>query len=148
MSSRDSLAEVRSHRRLTLDEAAALHGHKGPWLVIGYRAGERAVEVLKPSTEMDLSCTARSPLRTPYTCALDGIQASAKCTLGKLNIKVEESDHIEFSFANVRDGRVLRLKLKPEVPETIERISERSVAEAAKWVEVQPLCNLFEEEIS
>ncbi len=145
---RDTLLEVRTHRRLTLDEAAALHGHKGPWLVIGYRAGVRAVEVLKPDTEMDLSCTVKSPLKTPYTCALDGIQASARCTLGKLNIKVEESNFIEFSFTNVKNGKMLKLRLKPEIPDAIEKISKRSIAEASKWVEVQPICNLFEEEVS
>ncbi len=148
MSFEDPLLEIRTYRRLTLDEAAVLHGHKGPWLVIGYRAGARAVEVLKPDTEMDLSCRVKSPLKTPYTCALDGIQASTRCTLGKLNIKVEESDFIEFSFTNVKNGKTLRLRLKPEIPDAIEKISKRSIAEASKWVEVQPICDLFEEEMS
>jgi len=138
-----------SSRRLTLEEAAALHGHLGPWLTIGYRAGERAVEVLKPQTEFDLRCVIKTPAKTPYTCALDGIQASTKCTLGKLSIKLEHVEHVSQSsylFENVKTGRKVELKLKPHVRDVVEEISSsKGMEEASKWVLQQSLDQLFEE---
>lgn len=131
---------------LTLDEAARLHGHKGPWLVIGYRAGLRAREYLRPETEHDLVCIARVPKMTPYTCTIDGIQASAGCTLGKLTISVEDSNYIEFEFRNKVTGKKLVLKLRDSVKDVVEELSRRKGLEAgAKWVEEVPFQKLFKE---
>ncbi len=135
---------------LSLDEAAKLHGHKGPWLVLGYKAGLRANEVLKPNTEHDLFCRAYTPLKTPYTCALDGIQASTRCTLGKLSIEVVKSEvnEIKFVFLDKRTGRKLEVKLKEGVASLIEEmISKRGLSEAAKAIEDEEICELFEEKL-
>lgn len=135
---------------LTLEEACRLHGHRGPWLVLGYRAGLRAREVLRPESEHDLLCVAKVPRKVPYTCALDGIQAATSCTLGKGNIVVEESttDSIEFLFRDRRSGRVLRLRLRPEVVKLIDEFLRRQGMEAAsRFVEEADLCTLFEEEL-
>lgn len=131
---------------LTLEEAARLHGHKGPWLVIGYRAGMRAREALKPETEHDIVCVARVPKKVPYTCSLDGLQASAGCTLGKLTIEVIDSDSIEFEFTHRRSGRKILLKLSGKIPELIEtKYREGGLEAAAKCVEEIELQELFEE---
>lgn len=135
---------------LSLEETARLHGHKGPWLVIGYRAGTRAREVLKPKTEHDLRCIARLPKKIPYTCSLDGIQASTSCTLGKLSIEVEDTDGvIEFEFINRSTGRRLKLRLKSEIVDIVEEIYRREgLSGAAKFIEEIELCRLFEEYLS
>ncbi|RLF20836.1 MAG: hypothetical protein DRZ82_00970 [Thermoprotei archaeon] len=135
---------------LSLDEAAKMHGHKGPWLVLGYKAGLRACELLEPDDEMSLYCIAYIPLKTPYTCTLDGIQASAHCTLGKMNIEVRNAkDHnnILFIFINRKTGKKLELRLKPGVAKWIEKMKRVSMREAAKRVEEERLCNLFEEKL-
>ena len=132
---------------LSLDEAARLHGHKGPWLVLGYRAGLRAREVLKPSSEHDLFCRAHTPIEIPYTCALDGIQAAAGCTLGKLSIEIVKSsvERIRYVFVNRRTGRKLELRLKPGIVDLIERVSsDEGVKGGASLIE-EELCSLFEE---
>lgn len=132
---------------LTINEAALLHGHKGPWLVLGYKIGLKAVEILKPENEHQLQCTAILPMKTPYTCSLDGIQASTKCTLGKLNIKVIESNNsnnITYIFINKNTEESLEIKLKPQVEEKISQIyNDRGLEAAAKWVEEEELCNLI-----
>lgn len=129
---------------LTLEEAARFHGHKGPWLVLGYRAGLRAIEVLG---EEGLRCSVRLPLRTPYTCIVDGIQASSGCTLGKLLIEVGGGDEgcIVMRFAT-RDGRGLELRLRKGLEELINRlIDEVGMEEAARAVEGWDLGEVFEE---
>jgi len=131
---------------LSLDEAARLHGHKGPWLVIGYRAGSRAREVLKPETEHDILCIVRVPKKTPYTCTVDGIQASAGCTLGKLSIDIEESNAIEFEFRHRVSGKKIVLKLRREVLKIIEDVyREKGLEAAARCIEELEFQKLFEE---
>jgi len=132
---------------LTLEEAVRLHGHKGPWLVLGYKAGLRAREYLKPTTEHDMVCIVRVPKKTPYTCTIDGIQAAAGCTLGKLTISVEDCKDIELEFMNRVNGKKLVLRLRSRVRGIIEELSSKKGLEAggAEWVEKAPLQELFEE---
>jgi len=131
---------------LTLEEAARLHGHKGPWLVLGYRAGLRAREYLNPTTEHDIICIARVPKKTPYTCTIDGIQAAAGCTLGKLTIFVEDCRDIELEFVNRVNGKKLVLRLRSHIRDIIEELNRKKGLEAsAEWVEKVPLQELFEE---
>lgn len=121
---------------LSIEEAARLHGHLGPWLVLGYRIGLRALEILE-ARHSDLLCTAYLPLKTPYTCALDGIQASTGCTLGKLNLKVNEypESDINFVFERKDNRKKVVFKLKEGVPTFLrELIDKLGVEEAAKKV--------------
>ncbi len=149
MPGRVSCYSWEDRRRLGFEEAAVFHGHRGPWLVLGYRAGWRAVEVLKPDSVFELSCVVRCPLSTPFTCAADGIQVAAGCTLGKLNIKLEPTgspEEIEYIFTC--RGRALHLKLKPWVQKRIEEISsERGLAEASRWCMEQDFQSMFEEQL-
>lgn len=132
---------------LTLVEASRFHGHRGPWLVIGYRAGKRARDVLKPETEHDLVCIVKVPKRIPYTCTVDGVQASAGCTMGKLSISIVDDPSMEFVFRNKVTGEILVLRLKPGVEEIIEKLCRDKGLEAgAEWVSNTPLEDLFIEE--
>lgn len=132
---------------LTLAEASRFHGHRGPWLVVGYRAGKRARDVLKPETEHDLVCIVKVPKRTPYTCTVDGVQASAGCTMGKLSISIVDDPSMEFVFRNKVTGKILVLRLKPGVEEIIEKLCRDKGLEAgAEWVSNTPLEDLFIEE--
>jgi formylmethanofuran dehydrogenase subunit E len=99
-----------------LDQAAAFHGHLGPWLALGLRAGLRARRVVSPDP-FCLTAFVRCPGRTPYTCFLDGIQFGSGCTLGKGNIhhiRAAHSIRADFQCPE-RAGAGLRLELRPEV---------------------------------
>jgi len=74
-------------------DAVKLHGHLGPFLVIGVRMGTVAKRILASSGNKDnLSrVIVKVPLRTPYSCILDGIQITTKCTIGNQRLKVEDS---------------------------------------------------------
>jgi len=69
----------------TLLAAARFHGHLGPWLVLGLRAGAYARRRLG-GTPFELTARVTCPKRPPHTCFIDGIQLSSGCTMGKGNI--------------------------------------------------------------
>ena len=99
---------------LTIEEAAKFHGHLGPFLLLGYMAGTLARETLKPKDEHDLHAEVTLPLKTPYTCVVDGIQCSTRCTLGKLNIKIKPSNKeiITIMIKCKSSGKVLEITVK------------------------------------
>jgi len=61
---------------LEIRNAENLHGHLGPFLVIGVRIGMLAKGISNANTweSNKLRVTARLPLLTPFSCILDGIQ--------------------------------------------------------------------------
>lgn len=137
-----------SRGMLSLEDAVKMHGHKGPWLVLGYRAGLRALELLKPEDEHDLTCKVRCPLKTPYTCSIDGIQVSTGCTLGKMNISVEEHDRIEFLFSNKKKKSLLELRVRECAVEKIKSyLSKEGMNFASNYVERADFAELFEEKV-
>ena len=136
-------------RYLTLDEAAIFHGHRGPFLVIGYKAGEVARKILSPVDEHDLYAKLFLPLRTPYSCIIDGVQCSTKCTLGKLNIEVIDNrgdlGSIVIEFRCRSSNKTLRLRVRKYIIEKLSMI--RDISEGAKWVETLSAEQMFEIEI-
>ncbi|HIQ02822.1 MAG TPA: hypothetical protein EYH40_00200 [Desulfurococcales archaeon] len=132
-------------RYLTLEEASVFHGHLGPYLIIGYRAGELARKILNPSNEFDLQAKVTLPLKTPYTCIVDGIQCSTKCTLGKLNIELVDSGsicNIVIEFKRKSSNKTLKLKVRESVIRKLHEITD--VNEGARWVKTLSVEDLFE----
>jgi len=134
------LDKVRANRVLSLDDAAAFHGHKGPFLVIGYRAGKYAVEVLKPETEFDLETEAYIPYKTPYSCVLAGLQCATKCTWGKGNIKCYNDGKFMIRIKHRKNGRTLTLILKDEY---LDIFLKEPIEIAVKKAEETPIEKLF-----
>ncbi|HOW69865.1 MAG TPA: formylmethanofuran dehydrogenase subunit E family protein [Phycisphaerae bacterium] len=72
-----------------LARIAVFHGHLGPWLVTGALVGQDAIQRLNTPGHWKIDVTCWMPSdkhRTPFTCILDGLQASSGATLGKQNI--------------------------------------------------------------
>lgn len=131
---------VRNNRRLTLEDAAAFHGHKGPFVVLGYRAGIYAVETLRPETEFDLLAEIEIPIKTPYSCILDGIQCSTKCTLGKGNIIVRQAKHVRIKIRNTKSNKEVSLELNGKYIELFENLE---IEKASKIAEEEDIMKLF-----
>ncbi len=92
--------------------AEEFHGHAGPFLLLGIRLGLIAVEKLGADGRMKkLTAEVHCPLRTPYSCMLDGIQVSTGCTLGKRNLREVEDKKIWVKFSTV--DRELKISLNP-----------------------------------
>lgn len=85
----------------SLADAARFHGHLGPWLALGLKAGLRARRLLG-ATPFELTARVRCPTRPPYSCFVDGVQVGSGCTLGKGNICHLPADGCRVEF--VRHG--------------------------------------------
>lgn len=140
-------------RRL-LQQAAIFHGHLGPWLALGLRAGLRARRLVS-ADPFRLCARVRCPNRTPYTCFLDGIQFGSGCTLGKGNIRhipaagrghpLRAVISAEFQDRE-RDRPGLRLELRPELRTELQLApadTEAAVAKLGREIYARPLDRLF-----
>lgn len=104
--------------RKELDYAVRLHGHLGPFLVIGVRMGKLANGMFGGNEEEDskIQVTIRVPQTTPFTCTIDGIQSSTHCTIGNQRLTVRNSDgEISGSFELRNSKRIVTISLKPKV---------------------------------
>jgi formylmethanofuran dehydrogenase subunit E len=97
------------------------------------------MEKLNPSNYKEIRCIVRTPLRTPYTCFIDGIQSSTFCTLGKMNIELKESKTIEVVF--YCKEKQLRIKIKENI---VERFVSATLEEGSKEAEELEFSSLFE----
>jgi len=126
-----------------LEQAARFHGHLGPFLVLGLKAGLRAVEILgwKP---LKMTATIILVRKIPYTCFLDGVQFATGCTLGKGNIKVLEGEGIRALFS--LEGRGIELKVRDEVLRKAEFAGSR-MEEVTREFMAKKSEELFEEKL-
>jgi formylmethanofuran dehydrogenase subunit E len=109
--------------------ATHFHGHLGPYLILGLKAGLAAIEYLgrDPFHTKAIITTKGFP---PTSCFIDGIQLSTGCTLGKMNIEARRGEDLSALFT--LNERTLRIKVKKETlkkvecllsPETVERLA-------------------------
>jgi formylmethanofuran dehydrogenase subunit E len=137
---------VRDKKDSLLTAAARFHGHLGPWLVLGLKAGEYARKELAASP-FELKARVFCPLRTPYTCFVDGVQFSSGCTMGKGNISHHRADGCRVEFTRTGDGNEvrhkdtksrsgpgtsLRLAVRPEVWDELHAGPDKGMAGAAR----------------
>lgn len=106
-----------------IKDAVKLHGHLGPFLIIGVRMGTIANRILCPprSGNSALQATVRLPLRTPFSCVLDGIQSTTKCTIGNQRLKVEHSpEEVMAEFKTCDTGESLIITTSPKITDEIK----------------------------
>ena len=102
----------------TLRQIERFHGHLGPYVVIGYKMGEIANQILgkNPFSKHAVVWTGTQP---PLSCIVDGIQISSGCTLGKGNISIKLDGIAKAQFTN-KDGKKIEIILKSDVKEEID----------------------------
>ena len=129
-------------RTLSYEEAVRFHGHNGPFLALGYKAGSYAMEKLRPERLLDIECSVETIIKKPYTCVIDGIQCSTYCTLGKGNLKLKSSSEKRIGITFRSKGKEVRLVLKPH---TLERVlTTEDLEREAEWVNGELIGSLFE----
>jgi formylmethanofuran dehydrogenase subunit E len=130
--------------KTTLRAAARFHGHLGPWLVLGLRAGTLAARRLG-GTPFERRATVWCPPHRPCSCFLDGVQFSSGCTLGKANIRhIRAAGSCRAVFS--RGQRRLALRVRPEVAAALRSgmpRSARAVEQAARRLFRAPFSILF-----
>jgi len=109
---------------LTLEEASKFHGHLGPFLLLGFEAGSLGKELVNAVNDKELEALVMVPLKTPFSCIIDGIQCSTGCTLGKLNIKIVDSSKFEIIVRNKRNGKIVTIKIKRFIIDKLRNLGD------------------------
>ena len=119
-------------------EIKHMHGHVGPWNVLGWRIGKAALRELDTKWgwhELDMICYV--PLKTPYSCLADGLVIGSGNTIGRLDLRLAEVVSMDFIYVCVRrkdgTGPVLVFRPRPAYmrhidapkPENLEKLSRK-----------------------
>ena len=115
-------------------EIRRVHGHVGPWNVLGWRMGKAALRELNAKWgqhELDIVC--HVPMNTPYSCLADGLVVGTGNSIGRLDVRLAEALAVTDIHVSVRrkDGTGPVLLLKPNV-EYLERIRRQPAEELEK----------------
>ena len=108
-------------RKITLKEAERFHGHLGPWLVLGVRAGEFALNKLKCKKFFGIQVKVWGATQKPKSCLIDGLQLSTGATYGKGNIKKLNGKLIKLQFCNRLNNKKITLKFKRDLVQKLEK---------------------------
>jgi len=108
-----------------LKEAVKFHGHFGPFLVLGLRAGLLGITFLGQDP-FKIRATIKTSSHPPRSCFIDGIQYASGCTIGKNNLEVKAKDTVSVEF--IRGKRKIRLLVRDEILKHLDQVrSEKEV---------------------
>ncbi len=120
---------------LTIKKAEELHGHLGPFLVIGVRIGETAKRMLEVESNEKLRATVKIPLKTPFSCILDGIQSTTQCTVGNQKLRIENSQReimVQFKLEN--SNNTLKIGVNQQIIEELkQKFSQGATNQELAW---------------
>ena len=131
-----------------VEKAADFHGHLGPFLIIGVRLGLAGLKKLGACDSKGLSVTASLPLRVPFSCIIDGIQVTTKCTVGNQKLLLIDSKKIQAEFRRKGKKRVV-ISLKDSALEKLrmqlrqEGTTDEQVRQMASKIAATPESDLF-----
>jgi formylmethanofuran dehydrogenase subunit E len=114
-----------------LKKAVEFHGHVGAFLVIGVRMGKLAERILKCNvrSDIELRVTMKVPFVVPFSCTIDGVQVTTKCTIGNQKLAVQNSrKEICADFEVKGSNRTLRISVKPELVSQLRQEMTKGVA--------------------
>jgi len=100
------------------EKAAAFHGHKCPGLAIGFKACEAAMKKMEigVSDDEEIVCVTEND-----ACGVDAVQAILSCTIGKGNLLYRGTGKQAFSFFDRKSGKKLRVYLKAQNKDNLDR---------------------------
>ena len=93
------------------EKCVAFHGHSCGGLCIGYKVSLYAMQLLDLdfSADEELVCIAEND-----ACGIDAVQVMLGCSVGKGNLLFHLRGKQAFNFYNRKNGRSVRLVLKPK----------------------------------
>jgi len=137
-----SEGEIEQNKEL-LQRAIEFHGHLGPYLVLGLRAGLYANQVLGRDP-MKTEAFIQTKTTPPESCFVDGVQLSTGCTLGKGNISLQEGEGLQVTFK--KNSQEITLQLKKEIIEEMDSLpsEEKAWEDLAKDLYQREIDKIFE----
>lgn len=123
-----------------IKRAEGFHGHLGPFLVIGVRMGLIGIRELEVKENNDkLRITAMLRHSVPFSCIIDGIQVTTKCTIGNQKLKLIDSTGIAAEF-----GLQQREKVIVTVnPTAFNRLKSKLLSENVSQEETEKLASMI-----
>jgi len=109
----------------------AFHGHLGPYVVIGYRMAGLALSEIGSEGHFGVSAEVHSPLETPRSCLIDGVQIGSGCTLGKGNIMVAKAPEPAWARFTAAGGEEVTVRLRRDIPALVRELVNSEGVEAA-----------------
>ena len=105
-----------------LEDVVRFHGHLGPFLALGVRIGLVGLrEIGAKEGDTQLHVTVILEYTLPFSCILDGIQVSTKCTVGNKRLAWKESKEFGAVFLLENSGRQVEVKVNPSVVRGLSR---------------------------
>jgi formylmethanofuran dehydrogenase subunit E len=119
-----------------LDRLKEFHGHLGPYVVIGWRMGRKAMTELGVAKHFGVDCHVVCADEPPESCLIDGVQLATGCTMGKRNIAHEVGGPIVVRVTAKEKG--VRVVLRPRedsVAQAVALMREQGEEAAVAWLE-------------
>lgn len=124
-----------------IDGAARFHGHPGPFLILGLKAGLFANETLGRDYFKTRAIVETEPI-PPCSCFLDGVQFVTGCTMGKGNIELRRGRSLKAIF--MKDNEKLQLSLKEDILKSLKGISLEESENTALRLSKKSVGELFD----
>jgi formylmethanofuran dehydrogenase subunit E len=124
-----------------IQQAAAFHGHLGPYLIIGLRMGLLATSLLD-GDPFSIRAEIHTQKTPPKSCILDGVQFSSGCTLGKGNIHVQNDSTIYGVFS--KGSTSVQIRVKEEVLSSIPAVPREELHDFAHHLSAETDTELFD----
>lgn len=149
---KDTLAKqkIDTKTKYLLKKAEELHGHFGPFLVVGARMGQVGLKRLGMSKHTNsLRVSLSVPFKVPYSCAVDGVQISTKCTIGNQKLQLKNADKIEACLEDLSKKRKITIAPQPTVLTMLEKqvvaknLSDDEICKMAWRIASMPETGLF-----
>ncbi|MDI6606088.1 MAG: formylmethanofuran dehydrogenase subunit E family protein [Candidatus Omnitrophota bacterium] len=118
------------NKRVTLKEGIDFHGHLGPWLVLGIRAGELALDKLGCGKYFGVKVRVWGVARRPKSCLIDGLQLSTGATYGKGNIEKLNSPCVKIEVRSGDRNKKVVLRLREGLLQKLEQAKTEQESEA------------------
>ena len=119
-----------------LERVREFHGHLGPYVVIGWRMGRRAMADLGIPKHFGVSCHVVCADEPPESCLIDGLQLATGCTMGKRNITHEVGGPIEVRITAKETGRTVTVRpCQGGVARAVALMREQGEEAAVRWLE-------------
>lgn len=130
-----------------IERVSLIHGGTGPFAIAGYRMGVAALRQLKTNRgNFQLEVVHYSPRVVQWSCIIDGLQAATGASLGKLNLRLEEStpDHVYSIIRNRKTGQQVKVRLTPAFVRAHLNLKDSELAAAGARVTAQPESEIFQ----
>lgn len=114
-----------------LELSIAFHGHLGPYLVLGLKAGKLANKIMVKDP-FNMRAEVFCPPKPPHSCIVDGIQFSTGCTMGKGNITMHSSEVVKVIFT--KKDRSLEISPKRVMVEQISSLKEDAIEDMSRKI--------------